>query len=243
MQKCRVTSDADMHSLRHMSTPWTIRYVRHVMKETGLAPSALAVSSGMSSTTLTRPLNNPDHPFDLSMQTILKIQDKTGISFAPFAPEGQLSQVQTKPDPDQSLPAGQGVMVDVYSVTASAGGGSFVDEESIIERLAFPSAYLNRITKSHPRHLAIIGVKGDSMERTLSDDDVVMIDTSKHDLSFDGLFVIRDDGASLLVKRIGRGSRKGFVTVISDNSAYGSTERPREDIEVVGKVIWIGKKV
>jgi phage repressor protein C with HTH and peptisase S24 domain len=55
--------------------------------------------------------------------------------------------------------------------------------------------------------------------------------------------VIRDDGASLLVKRIGRATRRGYVMVISDNPRYAPAERPLAEIEVLGKVIWMGVRV
>jgi phage repressor protein C with HTH and peptisase S24 domain len=135
-------------------------------------------------------------------------------------------------------------LVNVYNVAASAGHGALVgDDEEIIDRLSFPPGYLRKITSANPKNLAIIGVKGESMSPTLADNDVVMIDTSKRDLSFDGLFVLRDGGASLLVKRIGRGSRRGCITLISDNRSYPTTERAIEDIEVIGKVVWMGVKV
>ena len=134
-------------------------------------------------------------------------------------------------------------LVPVYSVYASAGPGALVTSEEIVDRLAFPPNYLRHITKSKPEHLAIIGVKGDSMSPTLKDDDLVMIDTKKVDLSYDGLFVIRDGGEALLVKRIGRASRRGYVMIISDNKDNPPVERPGEDVEVVGKVIWAGVKV
>lgn len=134
-------------------------------------------------------------------------------------------------------------LVSVYDVKASAGYGLIVEDERVIEQLAFPPDYLARITKARTADLAIIGVKGDSMSPTIGDDDVVMIDTSKRDLSFDGLFVIKDGGAALLVKRIGRGTRSGHVMLISDSPTYPNTERAVEDIEVVGKVVWYGRKV
>lgn len=134
-------------------------------------------------------------------------------------------------------------LVAVYNVAASAGHGALAEDYSDTSRLAFPPGYLQRLTKTNPRNLAIISVKGDSMAPTLSDDDIVMLDLSKRDLSFDGLFVIRDDGDGLLVKRIGRASRRGFVMMIPDNSAYPSVERPTMDIEVLGRVIWVGRRV
>ena len=40
-----------------------LAYLRRVMERTGLAPTALAQAAGVASTTLTRPLNDPDYPF------------------------------------------------------------------------------------------------------------------------------------------------------------------------------------
>lgn len=133
-----------------------------------------------------------------------------------------------------------GDMVDIYNVEASAGYGALVGHEMVVDRLSFPPGYLSKITRSHPKNLAIIWVKGKSMEPTLSDDDIVMVDLSKTDLSYDGLFVVRDGGDSLLVKRISRGSKRGTVLLVSDNPQYPNQERAFEDVEVVGKVIWKG---
>lgn len=143
----------------------------------------------------------------------------------------------------EAPPEGTG-LVPVYDVQASAGHGAIVYDEDHVSSLAFPMGYLRKLTRAKPHDLRIITVKGDSMEPTLHDDDVVMIDTSKHDLSFDGLFVIRDNGEALMVKRIGRASRSGYVTIISDNrDQYLPVERSLADIEVVGRVLWYGRKV
>jgi phage repressor protein C with HTH and peptisase S24 domain len=154
-------------------------------------------------------------------------------------------------DPGLSLPAAPvgfaedepaQVLVPVYAVNASAGPGAINGTEEIVDTLAFPPGYLRHLTRSSPKNLAIIGVKGDSMIPTLKDDDVVMIDMTKTDLSYDGLFVIRDGGDALLVKRIGRASRRGYIMIISDNPHVPPVERAQAEIEVVGKVIWRGVK-
>ncbi len=138
----------------------------------------------------------------------------------------------------------EATMIAVYDIQASAGDGTFALSEDQAESLAFPKGYLQWLTRANPRDLAIIGVKGDSMLPTLADDDIVMLDTSKRDLSYDGLFVIRDNGDALLVKRVGRASKKDHVTIISDNRAlYDPVEKPLGDIQVIGKVIWSGGKV
>ncbi len=143
------------------------------------------------------------------------------------------------------LPSKTGeIAVPIYSATASAGDGASLEAYDLIEEhMSFPPGYLREITSTAPRHLAIIRTKGDSMVPTIAEDDLVMVDTTKTDLSFDGVFVIRDDGASLLVKRIGRGTRRGHVTVYSDNERYRPIERPLSEIECLGKVVWMGVRV
>ena len=135
-------------------------------------------------------------------------------------------------------------LVPIFSVEASAGNGAVVAYEDAVGKLAFPPGYLTHLTTTSPRNLRIISVKGDSMLPTLSDDDIVMVDVSKRDLSYDGIFVIRDNGDALLVKRIGRASQAGRVTIISDNrSVYPSVERSLSEIEVIGRVIWAAGKI
>ncbi|MPL79247.1 hypothetical protein SDC9_25123 [bioreactor metagenome] len=223
-----------------MSDPWQNRYVRRVLAETSLSASALALRAKLSSTTLTRPLNNPEHSSEISISTLQKIQDATGIPFAPFAPRGEGGDLG---QPSQEVDMQHRVdLVNVYNVSASAGPGIIVDEETVVDRLAFPQGYLSRITKARPADLAVIGVKGNSMEPTLRDDDVVMIDTSKRSLGYDGLFVLNFDNA-LLVKRISRGTGPGKVMILSDNrEEYPAVEWHVSDVIVVGKVIWVGKK-
>ncbi len=134
-------------------------------------------------------------------------------------------------------------LVPIYDVTVSAGHGMVPAEgEAIIDHMALPPGYLRHITSTPVGKLAIVTVRGDSMAPTLHDKDVVMIDTTKRNLGYDGLFVLRMDGA-LHVKRVSRGSRNGVVRILSDNrDAYPPTERDLSEIDAVGKVLWYGRK-
>lgn len=134
-------------------------------------------------------------------------------------------------------------LVPIYDIQVSAGNG-FVpqDFEAIVGQLAFPPDYLRQITSAPIQQLAIVTVKGDSMSPTLREGDVVLIDTTKRNLGFDGLFVLRMDEA-LHVKRVNRGSRAGLVRILSDNrDAYPATERELAEVDAVGKVLWYGRK-
>lgn len=147
------------------------------------------------------------------------------------------------------VPAGEGSagdddLIAVYDVSASAGHGVLAETEELAAySLAFPPNYLSKLTRSNPKNLSIISVKGDSMEPTLHDDDIVMLDFSKRDLNFDGLFVLRF-GETLHVKRVARSSRREHVKIISDNrEVYPAEDMHLSDVEVIGKVIWKGGKV
>lgn len=134
-------------------------------------------------------------------------------------------------------------LVPVFDISASAGPGSHVDEyEAVSHSLAFPPDYLSRLTRAAPQNLAIISVKGDSMTPTLKDDDIVMLDMSKTNLSFDGLFVLRF-GDALHVKRVARSGKPDHITIVSDNERVPAQDYPAREVQVIGKVIWAGGKV
>jgi len=133
-------------------------------------------------------------------------------------------------------------LVPVYDVQASAGFGSLVDYEEQTHSLAFPPDYLKKLTSSSAKNLVIISTSGDSMEPTLLDHDIVLIDTSKTHLGYEGMFVLRHND-TLLVKRAGMAATAGNVTLLSDNKAYPPVEAQLADLHVVGKVLWYGRKV
>lgn len=208
-------------------------FIRHVLSQTGLSASALAEKAGVASTTLTRPLDaKGEHTFNISRRTIEKIVEATGI---PYESGPLRVEVGEAPPNDKT-------MVPVYDVQASAGFGALIDYEEQTHSLAFPPDYLRKLTAGSPKDLVIISVKGDSMEMTLLDDDIVLVDTSKTHMGYEGMFVLRHNN-TLLVKRAGMSPNAGCVTLISDNKAYPPVEANLSDLTVVGKVLWYGRKV
>ncbi|WP_226562180.1 S24 family peptidase [Salipiger thiooxidans] len=134
-------------------------------------------------------------------------------------------------------------LVPIYEIHASGGGDTSNHSEPEAHGLALPPTYLQKLSSSSPENLAIISMKGESMEPTLLDDDIVLLDTTATNLSYDGLFVLRFDDA-LHVKRVGRAPKKGHVNIISDNKdLYPPMMMPVDEIEAIGKVLWYGRKV
>ena len=135
------------------------------------------------------------------------------------------------------------VEVAAFAVRASAGAGAIAGMETRASPFGFDARWLKRLTASRPDHLSIITVMGDSMEPSLSDGDDVLVDTSDTVARLrDGIYVLRHDD-TILVKRIAIGPKRR-IDIVSDNSAYPRWQDvDPADLTVVGRVLWIGRKV
>ncbi len=135
------------------------------------------------------------------------------------------------------------IVVPLYDVYFSAGGGSFLDEETVVDYLLFNKSILNE----HPaisKNLAGVKVKGDSMYPTLDDEDVVVIDmdTSKITNIFGGLYALNIDGKAYTKRLAINSQNPKEITIISDNKAHYPEETiPKANLNIIGQIIWHGK--
>ncbi len=133
-------------------------------------------------------------------------------------------------------------LIDSYAIYASAGHGSEVGHELSTEPMSFRTDWLKK-EGFPPERLAVIRAKGDSMEPTISDNDVILILLTNGEAPRDGLHVLRLDGG-LFVKRL-QFDPLGSVHVRSDNPVYGGVtinKEERSQLHIVGRVVWAGKK-
>lgn len=219
--------------------------IERLVLEKGTNPRAVSVAAGMSPTgvrdIITRKTKNPTYASLQKIADVLEVNVGYLLGISAHS-ELRAASKLVKVEAGDEAPNGS-ALVPVYDVTASAGYGALIDQETEVYSLAFPPNYLSKLTRSSPKNLAIISVKGDSMEPVLLDDDIVLLDTSKINLSYDGLFVLRFNDA-LHVKRIGRSAKRGHITIISDNrDLYPPFEAEIGDVEAIGKVLWYGRKV
>jgi phage repressor protein C with HTH and peptisase S24 domain len=79
---------------------------------------------------------------------------------------------------------------------------------------------------------------------TLADGDDIMVDRSVQGMKpQDGIYVLRRDD-TLTVKRIAMHPGTRHLTVSSDNPAYPTwPDLEPGDVEVVGRVVWAGRKI
>ncbi len=134
-------------------------------------------------------------------------------------------------------------LVPLYNVEASAGHGSLVEYEEKISQIAFRSDWITE-KKLNKNQLATIKARGDSMLPTISDGDILLIDTRINKITDDSIYIIKNDG-HLVVKRIQQ-NFDGSINIISDNKIYEKETIPKDNTDkiiIVGKVIWNGHDI
>lgn len=136
------------------------------------------------------------------------------------------------------------VLVPRYDVKASAGVGTVIHSEQVVDHLVFKAEWVRNALGVAAKDLALISVKGDSMEPTLSNGDLILIDISSNYVEDNAIYVLQYNG-TLLVKRIQR-RMDGSVTIMSDNSVYSPetlTGHLVEQLNVIGRVVWCGRRM
>lgn len=130
--------------------------------------------------------------------------------------------------------------VPQLSVTTSAGNGHAIDQEIEVGKFAFRRSWIQR-KGLNPLQLSVITARGRSMEPTVRDGDILLVDTSEQTRLTEGMYVI-DYGGESRCKRL-MPLFDGGLKICSDNPDYPPEElKPGQvdQIRVVGRVIWVG---
>jgi len=164
--------------------------------------------------------------------------DAAGIQREPVHPEGS-------GDEDFDF-------VPMAEAHLSAGGGAFVFSESFKDLYAFRKDWLKRIATGK-NNLVLMRIIGDSMEPTIKDGDMVMIDRGRTRI-LSGMIYAIGVGDTINIKRaIGVGDTINIkriealsaetIRIISDNKAdYPPYEKPVDQIRILGQVIWSARQ-
>lgn len=121
------------------------------------------------------------------------------------------------------------------------GDGSNLDDYVDEGTIDFDANLLRLISPSPAHRLVVADGVGDSMQPTLMDSDMIVIDTLQNQLNkWDRIWAMSLQGAGA-VKRLGP-AEKGKVEVISDNPAIPNRVVPFEDVRIIGRIVWSGRR-
>ncbi|MEX0753232.1 MAG: helix-turn-helix transcriptional regulator, partial [Xanthobacteraceae bacterium] len=125
----------------------------------------------------------------------------------------------------------------------ASGGGALARSEESEEPVAFRADWLRRLGVS-PRNARTMFAHGDSMEPTIGDGDLLLVDQSIDHIVDHGIYIVVYQGM-VLVKRV-QMRRDGTLVLKSDNPRYDEEVVPHSeahDIHVAGRVRWYGRTI
>lgn len=130
------------------------------------------------------------------------------------------------------------IMVPMVEALLSAGSGSFETSDYSERKYAFRNDFLAR--KGNVKEMVLMRVSGDSMEPSIEDGDVVLIDQSQKDI-LPGRILAVGIQDLVYLKRIN--ARPDKLILTSDNENYLPIEVDMrgdlcEHVRIIGKVIW-----
>jgi SOS-response transcriptional repressor LexA len=137
-------------------------------------------------------------------------------------------------------------MVSIAAIDLNFGlGAAFMDSE-IVEHEAstmlFPRDWLRSITRSPPERLYWAKGLGNSMEPTIGDGDVILIDRSAAGSTFGDLYWAIAYGQTGMIKRL-RPMPDGSVKILSDNPNVPPELAHDGELHVFGRVIAVVRRI
>lgn len=178
-------------------------------------------------------------------ETLLeKRKEMQPLAEAARAAAGKLRENTKRMKIDHAHGGGQSTRsIPYYEVQVSAGGGALVQSQDAEDAFVVGRDWLSKYLPPNAR-CGIVEARGDSMEPTIRDGDILLLnfDVSRAHVDAGGVFVITVDDA-LLVKRL-QVMLDGSVMVISDNDLYQAEKVSREVADermvVHAQVVWVG---
>lgn len=129
-----------------------------------------------------------------------------------------------------------------FDLSYSMGPGTNIDDYVEEEPFQFDAGMLSRLTRADPDHVFVAKGDGDSMFPTVLNEDTIVIDTTQKIVNLrDRIWACSIHGAGA-VKRL-RPAADGKMEIISDNPAVKDDVVDAADIHIIGRVIWLGRRV
>lgn len=145
------------------------------------------------------------------------------------------------PMPSPETIAEQLDLVPIAEIDQDYGmGGTFTGDHVELQVHHFPRIWVASITSSPPALLTIARGKGDSMDPTIRDRDMVIIDRSRRKLDeADAIWALTVGDIGMIKRLRLRGS---MVIIQSDNDRVSDEEVPADEVNLVGRVVFIGRR-
>lgn len=138
------------------------------------------------------------------------------------------------------------VEIPQFDCLASAGAGDgdqVFDDAQVMGYVPFDKNFIVKDMGLNPDKLSVITAMGDSMEPAIKHGDWLLVDMRQQTNKRDAIYIINFD-ESFYAKRL-QFTPQG-VYIRSDNSAYKEifiSKESQESFNIIGRIVWIGKKL
>lgn len=214
-----------------------------LLEHAGLSAAEVARKAKVDAETVRRPATGKATT-RISLRTLEKLQ----AAYPDFPGWAGYSAAETRLPyrPQEPVPLfGSQIpdLVPVREIDLSFGmGATYLDVPITEEVHHFPRAWLRRYTRSAPDKLFFAQGIGDSMEPTLHDSDLLLIDTDQRQLvSADRIWVLTYADCGM-IKRL-RPVPNGGVEVWSDKKEVSPFTAYDGELEIIGRVVAVQRKL
>lgn len=155
-------------------------------------------------------------------------------------PQAEVPGADRASSPEEALDL---VRIPLLGVSAAAGAGAANDGTEVEDHIFMSRAQLRALGVS-TEMVHFIRVRGDSMEPTIADGAIVLIDAARRRFRGDGIYAITV-GGDVRLKRLAT-KADGAVLAISDNPRYPQELLSAADLEgaqIEGRVVWTEQRL
>lgn len=128
--------------------------------------------------------------------------------------------------------------VPLREATGSMGGGSTETGSRALTYLSFRTEWIR--AKGNPENMTVIRAFGDSMDPTIADGSVVLIDEGRRQFVRNKIYYLRYNG-QMYIKRLVE--RDGQLAIVSDNDPNAYLVSDADDFEIIGRCIWAAREL
>ncbi len=148
-------------------------------------------------------------------------------------------------DSQTTAPRDDLVFIREVDISYAMGAGAEIADYPDAQLVPFNLGFVQQLTRAPLERLFLASGHGESMEPTLLRHDLILIDTNQTRVAQqDQIWALTYAGGGM-IKRLRRvkGPNGDRYRILSDNPQVPPEEAELEDVHIVGKVIWIGRRM
>lgn len=210
--------------------------IRDLVDFAGVSASKLAAKAGVAPSTINRPYGGTADT-RLSQRTLEKLQ----AAFPKFPGWNRVGDRQFVFRGAPAADLGDTLAIPMLELGYGMGGTFLddIDPGDVVKQ--FPREFIRMYTRAPAEMLCFSYGIGDSMEPTITDRDVLLIDLSRKTINMsEQIWVLSSNGIGMVkhVRIVG-----GKTVLASDNKHISDYEPGEDELQIIGRVVAVVKRI